>query len=275
MLMIAKLKGKIRAVLLSNPSKANYKFVLKSYSGLFDGSVSSQILETKCFTDILQPIVMDCPVAKRVLVVAPHLDDDIFGAGGVLLQLAGRSSEITIVYVTSTDETDGTKEKIASEAMEISTELGSTPFFLQGTVGAIAGDEDLNRQLSEVLLATQPDLIFTTFLLDDNADHRNVNQLLARSLRETGLRPEIWSYQIYSTVIPNVVINITGEMNEKERLMRMWKSVPGNRDWAHYIRGMNAMTCRFIPGREKVYGEAFFVVPAIEYLDLCRRYFRI
>jgi LmbE family N-acetylglucosaminyl deacetylase len=272
--MIARLKRKIRALLLTNPSKANYKFVLKAHSGLFDRGLSSRILETKCFTDILQPIVMDCPPAKRVLVIAPHLDDDIFGAGGVLLKLAERLTEITIVYATGADEFDGTREKVQAEAIAISAELGSTPIFLQGTAGAIAGDEELGGQLTEILKNTKPDLVFAPFLLDNNADHQNINQLLAQSLRATGLLPEIWSYQIYSTVIPNVVVNITKEMDEKERLMRMWKSVPGNRDWAHYVRGMNAMNCRFIPGKEQIYGEAFFVVPAMEYLDLCERYFR-
>lgn len=272
--MISKLKRKIRALLLTNPSKANYKFVLKAHSKIFDRSLSSRILETKCFTDILQPIVMDCPSAKRVLVLAPHPDDDIFGAGGVLLQLAERSAEITIVYTTGADESDGSREKVQAEATEISAELGSTPIFLQGTVGVVGDDAQLGSRLTEILRDTQPDLVFTTFLLDNNVDHQNINRLLAKSLRATGQLPEIWSYQIYSTVIPNVVVNITREMDEKERLMRMWKSVPGNRDWAHYVRGMNAMTCRFIPGREQIYGEAYFVVPTTEYLDLCGRYFQ-
>ena len=83
----------------------------------------------------------------------------------------------------------------------------------------------------------------------------------------------MWSYQIYTTVLPNVVVDITEEVKFKRKLIKIWKSVRGNRDWAHYVLGMNAMNCRYIPGEKEVYAESFFTLPISEYLELCEKYF--
>jgi LmbE family N-acetylglucosaminyl deacetylase len=40
------------------------------------------------------------PAARRVIVVAPHPDDEVLGAGGALAQLARVGSEVTVVAVT-------------------------------------------------------------------------------------------------------------------------------------------------------------------------------
>ena len=271
--MLKKIKERVCNLILANPSKANYKFVLKTHSGLFDRSLVSEVLETKCFTDILRPIQMDGPNAQRVLVLAPHPDDDIFGAGGVLLRLAGKDVEIRTVYVTDAGGSQETQAIIQAEAKAVCARLSATPIFLHGKTRGIPNGVIEIDSLADELSSFRPDVVFTTFLLDDHPDHQLVNQILSAALERTGQKPEIWSYQIYTTVIPNVVVDITAEMDQKEELMRMWKSVSGNRDWAHYIRGMNAMNCRFIPGKDKIFGEGYFVLPASEYMHLCARYF--
>ena len=67
--------------------------------------------------------------------------------------------------------------------------------------------------------------------------------------------------------------DITEEVETKRELVRMWRSVSGNRDWAHYVLGMNAANCRYLSTSEPAYAETFFVVPIEEYLELCRLYF--
>jgi LmbE family N-acetylglucosaminyl deacetylase len=110
--------------------------------------------------------------------------------------------------------------------------------------------------------------------LDDHDDHRRVNELLLTIDSHLKTKPkEVWAYQIYSSIIPNVVVDITAQVEVKEKAMRLLNSVKGERDWAHYVLGMNAMNCRFLPTRKTVYGETFFVVPWQEYLDLCQQYF--
>ena len=76
-----------------------------------------------------------------------------------------------------------------------------------------------------------------------------------------------------SAVIPNVVVNISDVGDDKQKASRLLKSVRGERDWAHYVLGMNATNCRYISSRSPVCAEVFFVTPWEEYLELCRTYF--
>lgn len=271
--MIDYLKRFVRSLLIRNPRKANYKFLLKNLEPLFELKYAATVLETKRFFQVMQPIVMDRPHGTRFIIIAPHCDDDTFGAGGTLLKLAAVSAEITIIYVA---EAGRNKEQIADiemEALVQANELQARIEFLRAPIGAIPISGPVLDRLSDLLKEGRPDAVFSTFLLDDHDDHRRVNHLLARALRRAGLAPEMWLYQIYSTVPPNVAIDITNEMDSKRSLMAMWKSVEGNRNWPHYIAGLNAAACRYVPGREERYAEPFFVMPCQEYLALCDRYF--
>ncbi|MDA1347823.1 MAG: PIG-L family deacetylase [Chloroflexi bacterium] len=258
-----------------DPGRSNYKFVIKDWVDLFDLRACAEVLETKRFAQNLRPVQVDVPDRKRLLVIAPHPDDDTFGAGGTLTKAVANGAKVDVVYITAGSSDPEQAESIRQEAAQVCDAMGATPTFLGlHPKGIPLDDSELNDRVTSLLTDLDPDAIFISFLLDDHDDHRRVNELLltvAGGLRPSGV--EVWAYQIYSTVIPNVVVDITGQVDAKRELMRMWRSVSGNRDWAHYVLGMNAANSRYIQSREPVFAEAFFVVPIEEYLELCRLYF--
>ncbi len=264
------LRRALRRILRANPTKANYKFVMKEWRSLFDLEASSQVLETKRFTQNLKPLEIECPAQRKIMVIAPHPDDDIFGPGGTLLKAIQKGAEVHVVYVTD-GENDARREAIRDDARRSCKALGATYTFLGcETMNIPLADEQVNRSLSSLLEDIRPEAIFTAFLLDDHDDHRRANELLLTVARDLDLgKAEIWAYQVYSGVLPNVVVNITEQAEEKRRLIGLWHNVSGNRDWAHYVLGMNAANCRYVPSRKPEYVEAFFVVPLGEYLNLC------
>ena len=116
--------------------------------------------------------------------------------------------------------------------------------------------------------------MFISFFLDDNDDHRRTNQLFFNSIDYKEFKGmEVWAYQVYSTLIGNVVVDITEVINIKVLLINMWKNVEGERDWESYVLGVNMMNCRFLSKKESKYGELFFVLPIKEYMELCENYF--
>lgn len=265
----------LKRFLTRDARSSNYKFLVKDWTRLVDLNASSQVLETKRFAQNLRPVEIDAPGKKRILVIAPHPDDDTFGAGATLIKAIDRGSRVHVAYVTDGSSDPRQAALIRSEAGKVCSALGAEHTFLGlPPKGIPIGDSQASAGLVSLVRDQKPDAIFITFLLDDHDDHRRVNDLLLSLHSDLDLRGiEVWAYQIYSTVIPNVVVDITRQADAKRELIRMWRSVSGNRDWAHYILGMNAANCRYIPSREPVYAEAFFVVPIEEYLDLCRIYF--
>lgn len=271
--MLSAAKRRLRSLLADLPRRANYKFLVRDWLPLLELRHASQVLETKRFTRNLRPVRLERPEGQRFVVLAPHPDDDTFGVGGTLLKLRDAGAELHIVYATVPARSDAQREGILAEAQQVCDKLGATFHLLDLPSGAIPVDAEARTRLRELLHGIDPDVVFTTFLLDDHDDHRRINHLLAETYRGEAPRFEVWAYQIYTTVLPNVVVEITAEMPEKMALMQTWTSVQGNRNWPHFVRGMNAANCRYIAGREEVYAEAFFAVPAREYFDLCGTYF--
>ena len=265
----------VKSLLVANPRKANYKFVLRDWTRLLDLELCSQVLETKRFSRNLRPVEMDAPDAKAILVVAPHPDDDTFGAGGAILKALEGGARVETVYLTNGSNDPEQARLIKRDAERVGGELGLKHHFLEcATFGIPVGDEGVNGKLEAILTGLDPDAIFVPFLLDDHDDHRRASQLLMEVLSKRRFECEIWAYQIYSTVIPNVVVDITRQIERKRELMALWQNVQGNRNWAHYTTGINAANCRYLSGRRAAsYAEAFFVVPSPEYAALCDIYF--
>jgi LmbE family N-acetylglucosaminyl deacetylase len=267
--------GVVKRVLGRDPGRSNYKFVVKDWVDLVDLKACSRVLETKRFSQNLRPIELERPDKKRIMIIAPHPDDDTFGAGGTIMEAVSRGAKVTTIYITDGHDDPDRVTAIRQEARRVCEATGATPIFLGLQPRKIPLDDpDVNARLVASIREFRPEAIFITFVLDDHDDHRRVNQLLLTADEQVSLKGiEVWAYQVYSTVLPNVVVNITSRVERKRELIRMWRSVSGNRDWAHYVLGMNAANCRYLSTSEPAYAETFFVVPIEEYLELCRLYF--
>ena len=266
--------GLLKRAVAGSPSHAAFKFVMKDWAPLFDLEASAEVLETKRFSRNLRPVELERPSQSRIMVIAPHPDDEVFGAGGTLLKAVANGAQVHIVYVTD-GENDARGKAIRSDAVRSCEALGASYTFLgRETLNISLANAEVDQKLSRLFHDMRPEAVFIPFLLDDHDDHRRANEFFATVAGDWDLgRVEIWAYQVYSTVLPNVVVNMTKEADRKRELIRLWQNVSGNRDWAHYVLGTNAANCRYVSSKEPQYAETFFVVPAEEYLELCARYF--
>lgn len=283
-----KLFNKLRARLARlNANNSAYKFMLKDWTRLSDLDALSRVLDSKRFSQNLEPIVMEHPQGKRILVLAPHPDDDIFGAGGVLLKSVRHGVQVKTACITTGEQPPppkpsptgrGEGEGIAhireEEAQQVARALGTEVEFWQCPARLWRVDETVKERLRTVVKEWNPDTIFLPFLADDHEDHRRTSQLFYETFKDVSPRCEVWAYQVYSTVLPNVIVDITDVLEDKLKLVRLHQSQMERRDWAHYIRGLNALNSRFLKTNEPRYAEMFLVVPAQEYLKLCQVYFK-
>ena len=271
--MIRYLYRLFRKVMIGRPSKRLYKFMITDWKKLGDLEQCKKVLETKRFNRNLQPLIMEYPKAKSIVVIAPHPDDDIIGAGGTLIKAKNNGANISVIYITNGLQENS--EKIKKEATTVCKTVGFASYFLNCETRSIPiNNNAINKKFSSIINKIKPDVLFTSFLLDDHDDHRRVNQLISSNISTINLPGlEIWSYQIYSSIFPNVVVDITNQKEEKKNLIHIWESVSRFNDLAHYILGVNAANCRYLPSDHPIWVESFFVLPLAEYLELCNLYF--
>ncbi len=251
-----------------------YKWVLRSWQPLEDLKTAADLLATMRFTGQIAPQLLDGPVgARRILVLAPHPDDEVIGPGGTLIRAVARGAEVSVLYLTSGGE--GERAEREAEARAVCDTLGFHAQFAGGRASAMP-PEAMAAAMAEALHAVQPDALFLPFLLDDHPDHRTASHALllaTQSGRNVG-SPEVWAYQVYTPLLGNVAVDITALGEAKADAIRLYRSQMARRDWAHFALGLNAFNCRLLHGRaDPVLIESFFAVPFTDYLALCRRYF--
>lgn len=234
--------------------RAAYKFALRSWHMPGDIDTSRSLIATMKHLKVVEPVVLDTIRAKRILVIAPHPDDEAIGCGGTILKAIASGSTVHVVYLTDGFPAD----RCVREAQDAARLAGYTQTFLGHSMFDIP--DEAADDLSAIIREMEPEIILVPFFLDDHADHMRSAQILALANLP---KCEIWCYQVYGMVPGNLLVDITDVSEEKAELIRCWN--PGSRDWAHYALGQNAFQCRALRRGGKSYAESFFAVPSREY----------
>jgi len=249
-----------------------YKWVLKDWLALHDLQTAADLVASMRHFRQISPQVLDGPSGDRILVIAPHPDDEVIGPGGTLLGAVAAGKAVEVLFLTS-----GRKGETATreaEAVAVAENVGFKPVFAGGTAGNI--DPTAAGNAIVTAAGNAPSAIFVPFVLDDHDDHRRSSEALIHAFDTGSLSRsiEIWAYQVYSVVPGNVVVDITKFSKAKRSAIDKYASQMKSRDWGHFSLGLNAFNSRLVRARGKaVYVECFFVVPLHEYVELCRPYF--
>lgn len=119
-------------------------------------------------------------VPERVLVVAPHPDDDVLGAGGTMHKLAAGGTEVVVVIVSRAQPPRFTREfgeSGVSEARRAHAVLGvAKTIVLDFAIAELdhTPHADVNAALLDVFTEIRPDVVLLPFGGDLFADHQQV-----------------------------------------------------------------------------------------------------
>ncbi len=129
---------------------------------------------------------------KKIMVFAPHPDDDILGCGGSIAKHSHQGHEIIIVYMTSGEAGSLTYscEELATlrenEARQASLLLKvNETIFLRNPDGYFEYKRDNIVKIVSLLRTKKPDIIYLPHQLDGNEDHRVTNKLVLDACRRS------------------------------------------------------------------------------------------
>ncbi len=215
--------------------------------------------------------------ARRVLVLAPHPDDEVFGCGGAIAGLAARGAAVDVLLVTdgaasATDE-EGRRAiaaRRAGESREALAILGGGTLHEgglrdRGLGGRPAELEDL---IASFLAKTTPDLVFAPSPVETHPDHRAVACALLALARRTAAdagaaalaRATVAFFEVSQPFRPNFLFDLTPVLGRKRQAVRAFASQAAERDYAGFVDGLNAYRRLTLPpGALAV--EAFAVFP--------------
>ncbi|MEO8586092.1 MAG: PIG-L deacetylase family protein [Acidobacteriota bacterium] len=214
--------------------------------------------------------------AKRVLVLAPHPDDEVFGCGGALADLLERGSRVDVLLVTdgaAGARSEEERGRIASERAEESRRaldaLGGGALHFGGIPdrGAAERLSEVEALLARWLVEAAPDLVFSPSPVETHPDHRAVAVALfrvaARPAQDAAAHvldaATVAFCELSQPFRPNFLVDITPFRAKKERAMHAFASQASVRDYAGFVTGLGTYR-RMTLSADVLAVEAFSVV---------------
>lgn len=182
---------------------------------------------------------------NKILVIAPHADDEIIGCGGTIAKAVSQKDEVYVVITTNAHLgapelfNEQAIKKVREEALQAHRFLGvKETFFLEFPAPALNAfpEYKISLELSKIINKIQPNILYLPHPGDLHQDHKATYRASLVAARPQGnyCVEEIYCYETLSETewapyqekafIPNVFNDITEHFEKKIVAMQFFKS---------------------------------------------------
>jgi len=197
---------------------------------------------------------------KKIVVIAPHPDDETLGCGGSLFSHKAESDELFWLIVTGIDEKDGWSAKnVQKRNNEINAVAErykfNNVFDLNYPTTKIDTTltSDIIGKIAEVHKKVEPEIIYMPFAYDVHTDH----QLIAKAVQSTikcfrypfiqkvlmyeTLSETDFNFVVASAFQPNVFVDISDYLSDKIETMKIYASELGEHPFPRSEKALRAL----------------------------------
>ena len=216
---------------------------------------------------------------KRVLVVAPHPDDETLGVGGTIAKYSAQGDEVFVLMVSGHLPPIFSRkayEETVSEAYLAFSVLGVKKSEFLEIPATMIGDQPLhevNGRISKVVNDFNPHIVLCPYP-DRHIDHRLVFDSVMVATRPVGVGIDIEIVAAYETLsethwnaphiepnfTPNWVVDISDHISEKLNALECYKSQISEFPGPRSIEAVEALAKFRGTQAGFAYGEGFHIV---------------
>jgi len=230
----------------------------------------------------------DSRPAPRILVVAPHADDETLGVGGTIARRAAEGCEVHVAVVTGHGKDPhplwpaALWDRIRAEARKACEVLGVHQLHFEEIPAALVADQPvwfLNRTIGALVENIQPDVLYAPFPFDLHKDHREVFHALSvawRSSSPTGRKLRaVYCYEVQSEThwnapyleagfTPNVWVDVAAYLDTKLRALACYESQLRPAPDARSVEAVRALATWRGSQQNMTAAEAFIAIRLLE-----------
>jgi len=203
----------------------------------------------------------------KVLVIAPHPDDESLGSGGSLALHTKSGDPVKIIFLTdgsmgdysgkySKGEYISLREAEAREACSI-LGVSDLDFWKEPDRTLESNNENINR-LAALLSEYKPGIIYCPSPHEFHPDHRAAAELLWRAVQKSGVACRVAFTEINTAVRINTLVDITPVVGQKKSACDMFRSQIDNTPYTDVSLGLNRFRSLTLSGNSE-YEEGFFI----------------
>jgi len=197
----------------------------------------------------------------KVLIVAPHPDDETLGCGGTILKHISEGDDVYWLIMTTMEKSSFfTEEQVEKRTKEIKGVSHSYGFkevfvseFLTMELDTIP-KKDLVQFVSNVFDSVQPDTIYIPYSNDVHSDHEIVFSAVV-SCTKSFRHPYICRIRVYETLSetefglhindrgfkPNLWIDVSDHLDKKIEIMSLYESELGQHPFPRSSENIKAL----------------------------------
>lgn len=198
--------------------------------------------------DQLIPFHSTDPTGKRVLVLAPHPDDESIGCGGTLALHAAAGDPVRVIILTDGARGDmsgrfGREDYIAlrqRETLAACACLGiDDVIFLDHEDRDLTNIPTLVSEVADLVDAFMPDVIYAPSPLEFHPDHRAAADAAAQALKMCRTSARLIYYEVGQPVQIDMLVDITPVLDKKRRAILQYQSQLDERPYHDVALALN------------------------------------
>lgn len=204
---------------------------------------------------------------KRVLVLAPHPDDEVFGCGGAIMRHVMAGDKVTVIIAS--DGEFGTTPSLQSNYKDLRRQesnlaaavlgYGEPTYWGLPDRGLVYG-EYLIRRIESAVADLDVDLVYAPSLQEMHPDHRAMGMSAVEAIRRRGTSTKLAMYEVGVPMSrPNLLLDISNLKALKQRAMLCFGSQLKVQAYDQHIGALNRFRTYSL-GREVEAAEAYYLV---------------
>jgi LmbE family N-acetylglucosaminyl deacetylase len=196
------------------------------------------------------------PTGRRVLVLAPHPDDETIGCGGTLVLHARAGDPVKIVFLTNGAKGDSSGEVEKScyvalrqkEAKQACATMGVIDLeFWPFEDRSLSGVRGALLRMVDLLNHYRPQRVYAPSPLEFHPDHRATCFLLCDAIGEIDFSFEVAFYEVNQPIRVNTLVDITPVLGRKHGAMDTYESQLREQPYGDIVLGLNRYRSMTLP----------------------------
>lgn len=210
------------------------------------------------------PVTLTAPERGKVLVLSPHIDDDVIGAGGTLKKHVRAGDQVRAIYFAGCTDERIREGRLAADIIGFRDLI-----FWEYGPKTLSNRPGIMERLLEAVSGFDPDIVYLPSLFDRHNDHLAVNNYLSAVISKRRGNFIVHAYEVWTATVPNLVIDISDTIEAKKKALEKYKSQLSSNDWLDAALSLNRY--RGVTSGAGSHAEAFMRYSMEEYFALWKR----
>tara|TARA_R110001583_G_scaffold185149_1_gene345103 strand:+ start:8518 stop:9285 length:768 start_codon:yes stop_codon:yes gene_type:complete len=211
---------------------------------------------------------------KNILIVAPHMDDEIIACGGVMHKYAQQGANVSVIFMTDGKEGNSNYDPLElinlrrEESRKACHSLGVRDLvFLDNPEKYLKNSEENQKVIKNLVEVKNIEAIYYPMAFDGNRDHVATSWIVLDALKKLNTCIKLYGYCVWSPIIPTLTVNIDKEIDQKVKAMALFTTQLEQFDLIDMTLS-NSRYMSYVYGMWKGYSENFIVGTVKEHLRL-------